>query len=90
MASFDRTILSSIVNMKKEEIEVIAKLIKKTTIRGSYFKIIDAWKKRCNELKISVGDIPEILEKKRRQEIRGRSFHRKRNFSLFDFQSFDL
>lgn len=89
MASFDKTILSSIVKMKKEEVEVVGKLLKKTTICGSYFKIIDAWKKRCDELKVSVGDIPEILEKKRRQEVRGRSFYRRKSFRLSDFYYFD-
>lgn len=91
MASFDEAILSSIVNMKKEEINVISKLIKKTTIYGSYYKIIDVWNKRCQELKVSPGDIPEILESKRRKETKGRSFRgRKKYLSPEDFNFYSL
>lgn len=85
MASFDEAILSSIVNMKKEEINVISKLIKKTTIHGSFYKIIDAWNKRCQELEVSPGDIPEMLESKRRKETKGRSSRGKNKYISIDF-----
>ena len=61
-----------IANMTREEVDVLSTLIEKVRISWGHSRIMEAWKKRCQQLGISSGSVPEILERKKRKEVRQR------------------
>mgnify|MGYP000964637182 CR=1 FL=1 len=71
-------------NMNNDNFEKVYNQVKTMKVVGSFFKIIDAWTERCQELGRDILDIPKIMEDRRRSEIRSRSL-RGRKFISYSF-----
>ncbi|MGI6348048.1 MAG: hypothetical protein ACOXZ1_02525 [Patescibacteria group bacterium] len=73
-----------IFQMSQEEVKILSDIIRKLHLRRGHSRIREAWEKRCRQLEISSGDIPEVLERKRLEEIRQRRISQQRNNIFFD------
>lgn len=69
---------SLISGMNNDEVDILSTLIKKLRLRRGHSRIREIWEKRCQQLGISSGDIPEILERKRSSDIRQRRISQQR------------
>jgi hypothetical protein len=77
-----------ISRMTQEEVKILSDIVRKLYLRRGHSQIREAWEKRCRQLEIPSGDIPEVLERKRLEEIRQRRISQQRNNIFFDVMDY--